>query len=199
MDEGLGKIHFWLTFIAMNLTFFPMHFSGMLGMPRRIYTPYDAGQGWERLCNSCIRVGAMIFVRRWYLHLQFLRQQKARRDRRPESMGRRNAGVDDSQPPPEYNFAKIPTVTSRYPIWEGKEVDHGERAHQLARGKDRGRSRYHPARTTRSSPSIVAFGFGTNVLRAAHDPRAHLHRRGGDGRRCTGGYSAPSSRSTTSQ
>jgi heme/copper-type cytochrome/quinol oxidase subunit 1 len=46
LDERLAKLHFWLTFIAMNLTFFPMHFSGLLGMPRRIYT-YDAGQGWE--------------------------------------------------------------------------------------------------------------------------------------------------------
>ncbi|MEO5903306.1 MAG: cbb3-type cytochrome c oxidase subunit I, partial [Gemmatimonadaceae bacterium] len=42
MDEKLGKIHFWINFVGMNLTFFPMHFSGMLGMPRRIYT-YDSG------------------------------------------------------------------------------------------------------------------------------------------------------------
>ena len=46
LNEKLGKWHFWLTFIGMNLTFFPMHFSGLLGMPRRIYT-YDAGQGLE--------------------------------------------------------------------------------------------------------------------------------------------------------
>src|SRR5438045_7028709 len=59
MDEKLGRWHFWLTFIAMNLTFFPMHFSGMLGMPRRIYT-YDSGQGWT-LLNAMSSAGAMIF------------------------------------------------------------------------------------------------------------------------------------------
>src|ERR687892_2281161 len=46
MHEGLGKVHFWLMFIGMNLTFFPMHYAGMNGMPRRIYR-YDADQGWE--------------------------------------------------------------------------------------------------------------------------------------------------------
>src|SRR5690606_22985016 len=46
MSERIGKWHFWLYFIGMNLTFFPMHYSGMLGMPRRIYR-YDGGQGWD--------------------------------------------------------------------------------------------------------------------------------------------------------
>jgi cytochrome c oxidase subunit 1 len=46
LSEKLGNWHFWLMFVGMNLTFFPMHFSGLYGMPRRIYT-YDAGQGWE--------------------------------------------------------------------------------------------------------------------------------------------------------
>src|SRR5437762_10155517 len=60
MDERLGKIHFWLTFIAMNLTFFPMHFAGMLGMPRWIYT-YDAGQGWTSY-NVMSTGGPLIFL-----------------------------------------------------------------------------------------------------------------------------------------
>src|ERR1700733_1333090 len=46
LDERLGHWHFWLNLIGSNLTFFPMHFSGLNGMPRRVYT-YDAGQGWE--------------------------------------------------------------------------------------------------------------------------------------------------------
>ena len=50
MNERLGNWHFWLTFIGMNLTFFPMHFSGLLGMPRRIYT-YDAEPGLGR-CST---------------------------------------------------------------------------------------------------------------------------------------------------
>src|SRR5688500_4131627 len=46
LSETLGKWHFWLYFVGMNLTFFPMHFSGLLGMPRRVYR-YDANQGWD--------------------------------------------------------------------------------------------------------------------------------------------------------
>ncbi len=48
LGEGLGKVHFWLTFVGMNLVFMPMHVLGLLGMPRRIYT-YAAGRGWEAL------------------------------------------------------------------------------------------------------------------------------------------------------
>ncbi len=45
LSESLGKLHFWLLFIGMNMTFFPMHFLGLAGMPRRIYT-YDQGLDW---------------------------------------------------------------------------------------------------------------------------------------------------------
>lgn len=58
LDEGLGRMNFWLTFIGMNLTFFPMHFSGMDGMPRRIYT-YTSEMGWD-LWNLFSTVGAFI-------------------------------------------------------------------------------------------------------------------------------------------
>src|SRR5215212_3205105 len=60
LSEKLGNIHFWLMFVGMNLTFFPMHFSGLYGMPRRIYT-YDAGQGWE-LFNAMSTYGTYIIV-----------------------------------------------------------------------------------------------------------------------------------------
>src|SRR3954468_19285895 len=60
LSEKLGNWHFWLMFIGMNLTFFPMHFSGLYGMPRRIYT-YDAGQGWE-LFNKLSTYGTGILI-----------------------------------------------------------------------------------------------------------------------------------------
>ena len=59
-DETLGKWSFWITFIGFNLAFFPMHISGLLGMPRRVYT-YPAGLGWETP-NLITTVGAFLFA-----------------------------------------------------------------------------------------------------------------------------------------
>ena len=58
LDEGLGKVHFWLMFIGFNLTFFPMHFVGLNGMPRRTYT-YPAELGFD-LLNQIETVGSLI-------------------------------------------------------------------------------------------------------------------------------------------
>src|SRR5205814_1157071 len=58
LSESLGKLHFWLTSIGMNLAFFPMHFSGLLGMPRRIYT-YSAELGVTTF-NQVSTVGAFL-------------------------------------------------------------------------------------------------------------------------------------------
>jgi heme/copper-type cytochrome/quinol oxidase subunit 1 len=49
LDERLGRWNFWLLFAGVNLTFFPMHIVGLLGMPRRVYT-YERGLGWEPWC-----------------------------------------------------------------------------------------------------------------------------------------------------
>ena len=123
MSERLGTWHFWLFYIGMNLTFFPMHFSGMLGMPRRIYT-YDAGQGWDTFnLISTIGTGLLVIGTLIFLH-NFFRSKK-----RGEVAGNNPWDAPTLEwsipsPPPEYNFARIPTVTSRYPLWD---ITHPER------------------------------------------------------------------------
>src|SRR6185312_14194584 len=60
LDERLGKLNFWVMFIGFNLGFFPMHFTGLMGMPRRIYT-YPAGLGWTTL-NVITTIGSVILA-----------------------------------------------------------------------------------------------------------------------------------------
>ena len=122
LDEGLGKIHFWVNFVGMNLTFFPMHYSGMLGMPRRIYT-YDSGQGWDTF-NLMSSIGAYILaVATLIFFYNFLKSRKHGAIAGPNPWGAGTLEWTIPSPPPEYNFAVLPTVTSRYPLWEGDERD----------------------------------------------------------------------------
>lgn len=60
LDEKLGKISFWLIFIGFNVAFFPMHITGLLGMPRRVYT-YSADMGWSTL-NLITSIGAFVLA-----------------------------------------------------------------------------------------------------------------------------------------
>ena len=72
LDEGLGKAHFWLGVIGFNLAFFPMHWLGTEGMPRRIYT-YFPGQGFEfwnlvaTLGSYILGLSVLVFVVNVYL------------------------------------------------------------------------------------------------------------------------------------
>ena len=119
MNERLGSWHFWLNMIGLNLTFFPMHYAGMLGMPRRVYQ-YDSGMGLE-IFNQLSFIGygflaASSFV---FIHNFFWSKRKG------EVTGNDPWGAPTLEwsipsPPPEYNFAEIPTVTSRYPLWDLK-------------------------------------------------------------------------------
>jgi cytochrome c oxidase subunit 1 len=117
MNETLGKIHFWVFFIAMNLTFFPMHFSGLYGMPRRIYT-YDAGQGWEVFnLLSTIGVGLQGIGLLVFLY-NFITSWKKGAVAGNNPWGAPTLEWALPSPVPDYNFAHIPTITSRYPLWD---------------------------------------------------------------------------------
>jgi heme/copper-type cytochrome/quinol oxidase subunit 1 len=116
MSETLGNWHFWLAFIGINLTFMPMHWSGLYGMPRRIYT-YDAGQGWDTY-NLLSSLGAYIQALAWFLGFwNIWRSRRKGAIAGPNPWGAPSLEWSIPSPPPEYNYAVIPTVTSRYPLW----------------------------------------------------------------------------------
>ncbi len=122
MNETLGSWQFWLNFIGLNLTFFPMHFSGMLGMPRRIYT-YDAGQGWD-LFNLMSTAGTyMLVVAGLIFAFNFFRSRKVGALAGNDPWGAPTLEWSIPSPPPDYNFAQIPEVTSRYPMWDLKSPE----------------------------------------------------------------------------
>ena len=122
LSELLGNWHFWLTFIGVNLTFMPMHWSGLYGMPRRIYT-YDAGQGWE-IFNLMSSVGAYIQafgVILGFANIWWSRKRGAIAGDDP--WGAPSLEWSIPSPPPDYNFETIPTVSSRYPLWDIKSPE----------------------------------------------------------------------------
>jgi cytochrome c oxidase subunit I len=117
LDERLGKLHFWLTFIGAHLTFFPMHFAGLLGMPRRVYT-YDAGQGYSGF-NAVATAGyGILFVAMLVFVYNFLRSRTRGAPAGNNPWGAGTLEWSIPSPPPDYNFAELPHVRSRYPLWD---------------------------------------------------------------------------------
>jgi heme/copper-type cytochrome/quinol oxidase subunit 1 len=122
MNETLGKWNFWVMFIGFNVGFFPMHIAGLLGMPRRIYT-YPAGLGWDAV-NIITSIGAWIFaigVLLFVVNFFWSMQFGERAGDNPWDAG--TLEWSTSSPPPEYNFAVIPTIRSRLPLWEGRVME----------------------------------------------------------------------------
>jgi cytochrome c oxidase subunit 1 len=125
LSETLGKIHFWLFFIGMNLTFFPMHFLGVAGMPRRIYT-YDSGLGWG-FWNMVATIGVYTLVCGMLVFVvNFFRSMRQPADAPDNPWDGATLEWATSSPPPEHDFDVIPEVRDRDPLWY-------DRDHKIAR------------------------------------------------------------------
>ena len=141
-NETLAHIHFWIMLIGFNLTFFPMHISGLLGMPRRVYT-YSGDMGWN-LWNLMSTMGAflialsvVVFIVNFIYSIMMKRGAVAG----PDPWDARTLEWSIPSPPPHYNFAEIPQVHSLDDFWHQKyqedadgnvtpivaaDVDHGD-------------------------------------------------------------------------
>jgi len=120
LNEAAGKWNFWLFFIGFNLTFFPMHLLGLEGMPRRVYT-YPPGLGWDTM-NLTATVGAVILLVSLLVFVanvcvSLVRGQVAGSN--PWEASTLEWAI--SSPPPSYNFAHIPVISSHDPLWEETE------------------------------------------------------------------------------
>ena len=117
MSETLGRIAFWLVFLGFQITFFPMHISGLLGMPRRVYT-YPAGMGLE-LPNLLSSIGAFIVAAAVLLFVvNMILSLRGGRAAEPNPWDGSTLEWATSSPPPPYNFAHIPVARSRTPLWD---------------------------------------------------------------------------------
>jgi cytochrome c oxidase subunit I+III len=117
LSERLGRWHFWLFFVGVNATFFPMHVLGLNGMPRRIYT-YLPEMGWAKL-NLLASLGAVVIVASVVVFIV-----NVVRSRKSGVIAGANpwegSGLEwlATSPPRHWNFHHIPVVESRAPLWD---------------------------------------------------------------------------------
>jgi len=129
MSERMGKTNFWMIFLGFQLAFFPMHFAGISGMPRRVYT-YPAGMGLE-LPNMLSSIGSAVVASAVLLFVvNMVKSMRLGREAGPNPWDGSTLEWHTACPPNRYNFAHIPVVESKTPLWDAGEkmpVVHGLR------------------------------------------------------------------------
>ncbi|RAS03212.1 cytochrome c oxidase subunit I [Ensifer adhaerens] len=127
LSNTLGRIAFWLMFVGFNVTFFPMHLTGLFGMPRRVFT-YPADLGWN-LLNLVSSVGAIVFAFGVLIVVWDVLRPKHREPRAEQNPW--NAGTLEwvSEPEEDWGVRSVPFVSSRYPLWDqptlAREISEG--------------------------------------------------------------------------
>jgi cytochrome c oxidase subunit I+III len=120
MNERAGHVSFWLSFIGFNLTFFPMHKLGLIGMTRRIYT-YHPETGWGSL-NLLSSIGAVVLATGVLTYIvNALVSAKYGRVAGADPWNGGTLEWGTSSPPPHYNFIHMPVVSGHEPLWHAPE------------------------------------------------------------------------------
>ncbi len=133
LDERLGRLNFWLLLIGFNVTFFPMHFLGLMGMPRRIYT-YSGDLGWNfwnfvsTVGVFLIAVSILVFLANAFVSL------RAGARAGPDPWDGRTLEWAIPSPPPVHNFDEIPSVGHRDELWALKRARRGASAEERVSG-----------------------------------------------------------------
>jgi len=117
MNNALGHLHFWLFFIGFNMTFFTMHFLGLHGMPRRVYTYLPelnlARENQIATAGAFLMgLGVLVFIVNYFWTRRFGRVAG------PNPWGAGSLEWATSSPPPDYNFLELPTVNGREALWD---------------------------------------------------------------------------------
>jgi cytochrome c oxidase subunit 1 len=107
--EWAGKLHFWLTFISANITFFPMHFAGLAGMPRRVPDYPDAIAGWNQISSYGSYLGMLSAIFFVFIVVYTIRSG-ARVGANPWGEGATTLEWKVSSPPPFHTYDELPKI-----------------------------------------------------------------------------------------
>ncbi|TVY10230.1 cytochrome c oxidase subunit I [Paenibacillus cremeus] len=119
LNETLGKIHFWTFFIGFHMTFFPQHFLGLMGMPRRVFT-YQPGVGLEQgnfistMGAFLMGIGTIVFI------INIISTNSKPMTAPADPWDARTLEWTIPSPPPEYNFKQTPLVRGLDAFWKEK-------------------------------------------------------------------------------
>lgn len=119
LSDRLGRWSFWLMFTGFNISFFPMHFTGLAGMPRRVYT-YPADNGWEML-NMASTIGAYMIAVSVLIFLYDL-ACNFRPDNQKNAGNVWQAGTLEWLPTQSYGLRSVPYISSREPLWDQPDL-----------------------------------------------------------------------------